>query len=93
MSPEEITVEEMCDDERWRSLKDNPPIFGVQAEPEPPADDEGEGAAKGGAAIGFDYNNPPPPPAQPVQPEGPSLKTLANVLEKTAEFIASQVSL
>ena len=89
MSPEDQTIEEMCEDERWRSLKGDPPIFGhvEETEPEPAATGGG-----GGAAIGFDYDAPPPqqeaPP--PVDEGPPSLKTLANVLEKTAGFIAGQ---
>jgi len=89
MGPEERTVEEMCEDERWRSLKDNPPLFGT-TQPEQVEDAKSD-SATGGAAIGFDYNAPPPPPVQAAAvEEGPSLKTLANVLEKTAGFIASQ---
>jgi len=85
LGPEEKMIEEMCDDERYRSLDD-------AAAAEQQTEEQDQVATRDGAAIAFDYDSPPvqqpvqaPPPVQ-----GPSLKTLASVLEKTAEFIASQ---
>ena len=80
-------IEEKCEDERYRSLRLEEDFVDVEK-------DEG----REGAAIGFNYDQegqqqnerPPLAPAIVVQdePEPPSLRTLANVLEKTAEFIA-----
>ncbi len=44
-----------------------------------------------GAAVGFDYNNPPQQQQQQQPQEPPSLRVLANCIEKTAEFITKQV--
>ena len=77
----------MCEEERYRSLR-------LEEDFVDPEKDEG----KGGAAIGFTYDQQIEQPnthstLQPTnfvehEPEPPSLRTLANVLEKTAEFIA-----
>ena len=82
LSPEEKAVEEMCDEERYRALK-------IKEKPEEGIEETASHPTGGGAAIGFDYSEEPAS-VPDRQPEQPSLKTLANVLEKTAEFIASQ---
>ena len=80
----QVEIEELCESERYRSLR-------LEEDFIDPERDEG----KEGAAIAYNYDQPNSQPAalEPTQflqaePEGPSLSTLANVLEKTAEFIA-----
>ena len=52
------------------------------------AEKEATSDASGGAKIGFDYDNPPQAVVEPPKPqEPPSLRALANCIEKTAEFI------
>ena len=77
----------MCEQERYRSLV-------LEEDFIDPEKDEG----KEGAAIGFNYDQEnqqsqertalAPTVFEQEEPEPPSLRTLANVLEKTAEFIA-----
>ena len=77
----------MCEVERYRSIR-------LEEDFVDPEKDEG----REGAAIGFTYDQQIQPPQEHTalaptifvqdEPEPPSLRTLANVLEKTAEFIA-----
>ena len=80
-------IEEICEFERYRSIR-------LEEDFIDPERDEG----KDGAAIAYNYDQPNLPTDLPAaleptsfpqsEPEPPSLTTLANVLEKTAEFIA-----
>ena len=80
-------IEDMCESERYRSLR-------LEEDFVDPEKDDG----KEGAAIGFTYDQQADQPQEHTalaptifeqeEPEPPSLRTLANVLEKTAEFIA-----
>ena len=77
----------MCEFERYRSIR-------LEEDFIDPERDEG----KDGAAIAYNYDQPNLPTESPAalepttflqaEAEAPSLSTLANVLEKTAEFIA-----
>ena len=73
----------MCEFERYRSIR-------LEEDFIDPEKDEG----KEGAAIAYNYDQPQqtaalePTAFLQTEPEPPSLSTLANVLEKTAEFIA-----
>ena len=77
----------MCEEERYRSIL-------LEEDFVDPEKDEG----KQGAAIGFNYDQAnqqsqqnsalAPTVFAREEPEPPSLRTLANVLEKTADFIA-----
>jgi len=100
LSEDDQEEENLCEEERYRSLKGNPRLFGDPApsvkektlygQPESAAK---AAAAGGGAAIAFNYDNPPQQaqaPSDGPNDSQPSLKTLANVLEKTANFIAGQ---
>ena len=84
MTPEEKQIEDFCDDERYRFLTEDD--LDARAREEEAIKREGQGQA----AIGFDYNAPPPTAPPTTAPDPPSLKTLANCIEKTAEFIVSQ---
>ena len=79
----QLEIEEMCEFERYRSIR-------LEEDFIDPEKDEG----KEGAAIAYNYDQPQqtaalePTAFLQTEPEPPSLSTLANVLEKTAEFIA-----
>ena len=85
MTPEERAVEAMCDEERYRAMRDDELAHAARLEEEQKRGNRAE--------IGFCYDQPQPQPQQQQQqqePEQPSLRTLANCIEKTAEFICAQ---
>jgi len=90
LSPEEVCVEEMCEDERYRAMK-----IADEAEELIKKEEAAKRLDAEGAEIGFDYDNPDknkktensnaePPPIEI------SLHQMAQLIEKTSEFIATQ---
>lgn len=84
LSPEEVQEERQCETERYLSLYEDEVASNGRK-------------ATGGAAVPFNYDQTskavdapsaiPTPEAAPVQP---TLRQLANCIEKTSEFIVSQ---
>ncbi len=89
MSQEELCVEEMCDDERYRSMK-----IADEAEEKVKKEEEAKRAAGQGAAVGWSYSESGSQHQHQQQhsraPPEISLHQMATVIEKTSEFIASQ---
>ena len=57
-------------------------------------EEEGDKGHGTGSSIGFDYNNPPAASTSSAPKRvQPTLRQLANCIEKTSEFIVSQGSL
>ena len=83
LSAEDVLVEEMCDDERYRSMR-----IADEAENELKKEEIAKRIEPEKAEIGFDYDKPPPKISKTE--ENISLHQLATVIEKTSEFIATQ---
>ena len=82
MTPEERAEEAACDEERYRAMREDELAHAARLEEE-----RKRGAGRAGAEIGFSYDQPQ---QQQAEAEQPSLRTLANCIEKTAEFICAQ---
>ncbi len=85
-TPEEKAEERLCEEERYQALHE-----AVEAEREEETRQQ-EKERRRGAQVGFDYgsNDDAAAVTQAQRQEAPSLHVLANCIEKTAEFIASQ---
>ena len=86
LSPEDVCIEEMCDDERYRAMR----IADEAEERFKKEEASKRGDSEGGAEIGFDYDNPDKKQATEAAAPEISLHQLANLIEKTSEFIATQ---
>lgn len=87
MSSEDVLVEEMCDDERYKAMK-----IADEAEQRIKKEEAMKRAEAEGAEIGFDYDNPEKKQVTENTAPAPeiSLHQLAALIEKTSEFIATQ---
>jgi hypothetical protein len=93
LSPEDVCIEEMCDDERYRAMK-----IADEAEDTFRKEELAKRVEAQKAEIGFDYdstNNGGGDQKQPTAAvasgnSGISLHQMATVIEKTSEFIATQ---
>ena len=86
MTPEERAEEAACDEERYRAMREDELAHAARLEEE-------RKRGGRGAEVGFSYDQPQQPQQQQLQEqeaEQPSLRTLANCIEKTAEFICAQ---
>lgn len=87
LSPEDVLVEEMCDDERYRSIK-----ISDEAEAKFAQEEIDKRVEPQGAEIGFNYQQEASKAKE--EPATASteitLKQIATVIEKTSEFIATQ---
>ena len=81
MTPEEVMTEEMCDDERYRSMK-----IADEAETDFAIEEINKRVLNPGAEVGFNYDKP----KAETSTSEISLHQMATVIEKTSEFMATQ---
>lgn len=84
--PEDVDIERMCDVERYQSMTDDDTMIDARREEETKREN---GSA--GAEVPFSYDQSTnAQPASAEENDELSVRTLANVIEKTAEFLVSQ---
>ena len=85
LSPEDILIEEMCNDERYRAMR-----IADEAEADFQKEELDKRVQASGAEVNFDYNNAGGASKESKDSSSVSLHQLATVIEKTCEFIATQ---
>ncbi len=87
MGAEERAEEMAAEEERYRAMGQDELEADIREEEE---DKRRQVEENGGKAFAYDYDRPPQQQQQQQQQEPPSLRVLANCIEKTAEFICKQ---